>query len=229
MRCDNRLNRCGLMVLLGVLTAVVGWWAGSPLLAQGMGDERGRPVTEDGAPLGVPLDTPPTPSPPPGVSLQYQSVPVYIETGGQPLAAYQVEVVGSMGRMGAVKVVGIGNGDAAAFAEPPIPTLGPAGVPLHDATAVERGSERIVLAAFSLADADSLPSGIVKVATVEYQLIGEGEPRKDVRFAARLIAAGDAEGRPLKNASVSLVDPTPEPSSSSAPSPALAPTQENQP
>ena len=196
-----------LVVLLACLAATA--WVVSPGRAQprvggaAQAESAGELPSEGVDPLAMPQPTT-TAMPPPGVDRKFRSVPIFIDTGDVPLAAYQVEVAGTMGTMGKLKIISVGNGDAPAFADPPMPELAGEAAPFHDEAAVSgEDSERIVLADFSLADADALPHGVTRVATVELVLIGEGEPR----LTARLIVAADPEGKPIRNATVTLKDP----------------------
>lgn len=118
----------------------------------------------------------------------FATVPVYVDTGATPLAAYQFELTEKQGRM---KVVGIANGEHAAFDE----------APYYDAKALSEGkADRVVVAAFSLNRKDNLPAGQTRVATVQVMLTGPGEPD----YQLKLITAGDVEGKPIANATISM-------------------------
>jgi hypothetical protein len=98
-----------------------------------------------------------------------------------PVAAWQVELTE---RRGAMQVVGIERGDDATFRDPPF----------YDRIVLERAvTDRIVLASFSLGDAEQLPRGRVRVARVHVRTTGAAEPD----YEARLVAAGTADGRPI--------------------------------
>ena len=98
-----------------------------------------------------------------------------------PVAAWQVELTE---RRGAMQIVGIERGDDATFRDPPF----------YDRVVLERAvTERIVLASYSLSDAEQLPRGRVRVARVHVRTTGAVEPV----YEARLIAAGTADGRPI--------------------------------
>ena len=101
------------------------------------------------------------------------------------LAAWQFEL---KDRNGAMKVVGVENGGHAAFPR----------APYYDREAVARGSAaRIVVADYSLVEANLLPIGRVHLATLHLML--EGEPD----FELRLIAATSPEGSAI-DASISF-------------------------
>ena len=113
-------------------------------------------------------------------AVRFAAIDVYLETE-EPLAAWQFELDE---RAGAMAVVGIENGDSAAFA----------GTPYYDRAAVDSGlADRIIVADYSLGESDVLPSGRTRVATVHVRLDANANPDFDLR----LIAAGNAEGRPI--------------------------------
>jgi hypothetical protein len=98
-----------------------------------------------------------------------------------PVAAWQVELTE---RRGAMQIVGIERGDDATFRDPPF----------YDRVVLERATtDRIVLASFSMSDAENLPRGRVRVARVHVRTSGAAEPD----YEARLMAAGAADGRPI--------------------------------
>lgn len=121
--------------------------------------------------------TPPVPEP---VQVGFEAVNVYIDSGDTPLAAYQFEL---SARDGSIRVVGVENGEHAAFARPPF----------YDRGAVDQGdAERVIVAAFSTADAADLPTGRTRVATVHVQTIAPAGT--DVTYDVTLEAAADAGG-----------------------------------
>ena len=104
----------------------------------------------------------------------------------EPVAAWQFELAD---RNGALKIVGIENGDSKAFD----------GAPYYDRNATEGGAvERVVVADYSLADVAELPRGRTRIATVHVQVRGEAS------FEVTLVAAATADGRPI-DASISFV------------------------
>ena len=117
---------------------------------------------------------------------RFAVVDVYVESD-EPLAAWQFELTERGGRM---QVVGIEGGENASFGEPPF----------YDRGAVERGAaDRIIVADFSLSDAQELPRGRTRVARVHVRLANDESPD----YQLRLTAAGSTEGRPI-DAEISL-------------------------
>jgi hypothetical protein len=113
-------------------------------------------------------------------AIRFAAIDIFIDST-EPLAAWQFEL---RERSGTMTVVGVENGDSAAFAT----------APYYDLNAVQRGAaERIVVADFSTSAGASLPVGSTRVATVHVRLTGARAPD----YELRLIAAGDTEGRPI--------------------------------
>jgi len=113
--------------------------------------------------------------------VRFKAVEIYVDSGGAPLAAWQVELTEANGRM---TVVGVENGADQAFGE----------APHYDRSTVEAGeADRVIVAAYSLSPESALPRGSTRVTTVHVQLTGAGEPH----YNLRLIAAGDAKGHPI--------------------------------
>ena len=121
--------------------------------------------------------------------IRFEAVEIYLESE-HPVAAWQFELGESSGRM---RVVGIENGDSAAFA----------GAPYYDFEAVIEGeADRIIVADYSLKPADELPTGRSRIATVHVQLQGPTEPH----YVLSLMATGGADGQPIP-ASIDLDTP----------------------
>ncbi len=118
---------------------------------------------------------------PPGTqaAVRFGSVDVYVDSGTQPLAAWQVEVVA---RGGEVKIVGIEGGAHPAYKEPAY----------YDPAALKGG--RIILTAFSTAG--ELPTGRTRVACVNYQVSGDGSPK----WTVKLMTAASHEGARIQAA-----------------------------
>lgn len=107
--------------------------------------------------------------------VRFTSVDVYIDAA-EPMAAWQLEFSAVTGAM---QVVGVENGDSAAFH----------GVPYYDREAVENGrADRIVVADYSLEDEGKLPSGRVRVTTLHLMVSGDEAPRFDTRL---IVATSD--------------------------------------
>lgn len=161
----------------GCLAGVLVIWLGSFLLPQL------NPGQSDGARFGLtaparfPGSHPAEAAPAePG---RFLGLEVHVDARGQPLAAYQVEVIASQGT---VQIVGIEGGEHPAFRDPPF----------YDPRAMQR--ERVILAAFSTAAPEELPSGRTRVATIHCLVSGAVEPV----FAVKLQAAASAGARKIK-------------------------------
>lgn len=109
--------------------------------------------------------------------VRFAAVDLFIDSGGAPLAAWQVEFKATRGR---VRIVGIENGEHPAFSAAP---------PYYDPDAMM--NDRVILAQYSLARAVNLPTGRTRIATVHIQIEGDGEPH----FEFTIHAAGDVAGR----------------------------------
>ena len=101
---------------------------------------------------------------------------IYIDSGGEQLAAYQFEITITTGQ---AKIVGVEGGQPPAFKQPPY----------YDPAALSR--DRIIIAAFNTGK--DLPKGHLRVATVHWQIIGDTEPE----YKVDLIVAGSAEGKEI--------------------------------
>jgi hypothetical protein len=111
---------------------------------------------------------------------RFTTVDLYV-VSDTPVAAWQVEL---SERGGAMQIVGIERGDDATFRDPPF----------YDRVVLERAAtDRIMLASFSLSDAEQLPRGRVRVARLHVRASSAAEPD----YEARLVAAGTADGRPI--------------------------------
>lgn len=119
--------------------------------------------------------------------LRFASVDIYLETS-EPVAAWQFELSGKYGKM---KVVGVEGGESAAYQR----------APYYDREAVRLGeADRIVVADYSLADIDELPSGRTRITTIHLML--DSEDDEDIE--STLITATTYDGRVI-DASISLV------------------------
>ena len=116
-----------------------------------------------------------------GKAIQFAALDIYLETT-EPLAVWQFELRESSGMM---RVVGVENGDSAAFGGPPYYDLG----------AVSEGAaDRIIVAHYSMSPADELPTGRSRIATVHVQLGGSADPD----YLLNLMAVGGADGEPIQ-------------------------------
>jgi len=119
-----------------------------------------------------------TPPEPVEMPVRFEAVHVYVDSADVPLAAYQFELSATRGTM---QILGVENGEHAAFAEPPF---------YDRKTTQQRATERVVIAAYSTADAAALPTGKTRVATVHLQLSGNNAGD----LAVELQAASNPDG-----------------------------------
>jgi len=112
--------------------------------------------------------------PPSQPSVRFEAVDVYMDSGDQPLAAYQFEFAAEAGE---IAIVGIEGGEHPAFKEPPY----------YDPAALSK--ERIIIAAFNTGR--NLPKDKTRVATLHVQVIGETGPE----YVVKLEVAASAEGQ----------------------------------
>lgn len=112
--------------------------------------------------------------------VRFAAVDLFIDSGGAPLAAWQVEFKATRGR---VRIVGIENGEHPAYSAAP---------PYYDPDAMM--NDRAILAQYSLARAVNLPTGRTRIATVHIAIDGADEPE----LAAIVIAAGNDAGRRIE-------------------------------
>jgi hypothetical protein len=105
----------------------------------------------------------------------FQIIDVFIDSAGKPLGAYQLDFHATSGD---VRIAGIEGGAVPAFAEPPF----------YDPKAMQR--EQVILAAFSLDEAETLPVERTRVATIHLQVLGRSAPEFEIRLQAAADAAG---------------------------------------
>ena len=123
----------------------------------------------------APVDVEAPPAEQPAAASRFGYVDLFVDAADQPLAAYQLEFEATAGD---VKIVGVEGGQHAAFKQ----------APYYDPEAMQR--ERVILAAFSTADAAELPVGKTRVATIHLQTSGDIEPQ----YAIKLVTSATAEG-----------------------------------
>jgi len=110
-------------------------------------------------------------SPAASAPANFQTVDVYVDPHGKPLAAYQIEL-----HTGAAEIVGVEGGQSPAFKA----------APYYDPAALSH--HRVIIAAFSLAK--DLPSGKSRVARLHvYNASGQA-----VDYSATLTVAGTTDG-----------------------------------
>jgi len=101
---------------------------------------------------------------------------IYLDSGSQPLAAYQFELKAPAGQ---VKIVGVEGGEHKAFKE----------APYYDPAAL--ANDRIIIAAFNTGR--ELPKGRTRIATIHLQIIGDAEPD----YELKLVVAADADAKEI--------------------------------
>jgi hypothetical protein len=110
-----------------------------------------------------------------GPAVRFQAVNVLVDTGDEPLAAYQLDLRAATG---IVRIVGIEGGEHPAFADPPY----------YDPAAIQ--GDRVIIGAFSTAPAGSLPTGRTRIATIHVRVTGDRQPE----YKAELSVAATADG-----------------------------------
>ena len=93
-------------------------------------------------------------------SIRFEAIDVFVDSGNQSLAAWQLEL---SCHTKDVEIVGIEGGEHPAFKEPPF----------YDPRAMN--NNRVILGAFSMNKNEQLPSGRSRVARVHVQITGPGE------------------------------------------------------
>ncbi len=102
---------------------------------------------------------------------------VYLDSGGNALAAFQFELKATAGQ---VKIVGVEGGVHQAFSKTP---------PYYDPAALAK--DRIIIAAFSTQK--DLPKGRTRIATLHLQILGDVQPQ----YELKLVVAADADGKEI--------------------------------
>lgn len=128
-----------------------------------------------GATLAGPADDATAP-PPSTTSSRFAFVDAYVDSGDEPLAAYQFEL---SAHGAGVTLVGVEGGDARAFAKPPY----------YDPKA--NLQNRIIIAAFNTGS--NLPRGRTRVARVMVRLTGASP----ADWSAKLDVAASADAKPI--------------------------------
>ena len=176
------------LLRIGVFGAAVSAWprsAGAKLRLMAIGKRFVSLLVAVGA-FGAALSAWPQAADP---DIRFAALDIFVETA-EPLAAWQFELRESSGRM---RVVGVENGDSAAFGD----------APYYDLDAVNAGAaDRIIVADYSLGSAGELPTGRSRIATIHVQLEGTAAPD----YVVNLVAAGGAGGEPIQ-ASIEIDTP----------------------
>lgn len=106
----------------------------------------------------------------------FRAVDLFVDSGNQPLAAYQLSFACAAGD---AKIVGIEGGEHTAFAEPPH----------YDPKAMQ--NNRVVVAAFNTASVGQLPRGRTRIATIHIQTSANAR-RYDLKVQAAATPAGES-------------------------------------
>jgi hypothetical protein len=115
-----------------------------------------------------------------GGTARFMTCDVFIECGPSRLAAWQVDIKGSVAG-GAVELVGVEGGEKGVYENPAF----------YDAEALTH--ERVILGAFSTSAPEQLPTGHARVARLHVRVTGEGKPE----FSAKVTAAADPAGEKI--------------------------------
>ena len=116
--------------------------------------------------------------------IRFESAEIFVDSGGEALAAYQVEIRYDRQR---VKIIGLEGGETRAFREPPF----------YDPKGMAGG--RIIVAAFTTDDSKA-PERKSRVARLHLQVIG----KLPVQLTIRLITAAKPGGERIQ-ASANIV------------------------
>jgi len=112
-----------------------------------------------------------------GPKVRFAPLHIFLDSGSQPLAAFQFELKAPAGQ---IKIVGVEGGQHAAFKE----------APYYDKAALYN-SNRIIIAAFNTGR--ELPKGRTRIATIHLQIIGDAEPD----YELKLTVAADADAKEI--------------------------------
>ena len=115
--------------------------------------------------------------------VRFAPLHIYLDSGSQPLAAFQFELKAVAGKpapaKAGVKIVGVEGGQHKAFKE----------APYYDPAAL--ANDRIIIAAFNTGR--ELPKGRTRIATIHLQIIGDAEPD----YELKLTVAADADAKEI--------------------------------
>ncbi len=115
--------------------------------------------------------------------VRFAPLHIYLDSGNQPLAAFQFELKTAAGKpapaKAGVEIVGVEGGQHKAFKE----------APYYDPAAL--ANDRIIIAAFNTGR--DLPKGRTRIATIHLQIIGHAEPD----YELKLVVAADSDGKEI--------------------------------
>lgn len=127
----------------------------------------------------------------------FVTVDVFVDSGGSPLAAWQVEFIATSAG-GKVMLVGIEGGEHAAYARPA--HYDPAALAPDGGGGV---GGRVILAAFNTGAAPTLPTGRTRVARLH--VFVEGGEAGAVRYEVKVRVAADADANTINGATADAV------------------------
>jgi len=161
----SRGRACAGLLLMGAIGVVLG--LSSVAIVRGQESAASQPASQ-------PASRP---------AVRFSFVDVYVDSAGQPLAAYQFELAAKVGQ---VKIVGVEGGEHAAFRQPPY----------YDPAALARN--RIIIAAFNTGS--DLPKGKTRVARIHLQITGERQPE----YTIKLDVAASPDGQKISGATAAV-------------------------
>ena len=107
----------------------------------------------------------------------FRAVDLFVDSGNQPLAAYQLSFACAAAD---ARIVGIEGGEHTAFAEPPY----------YDPKAMQ--NNHVVVAAFNTASPEKLPRGRTRIATIHIQTSASAERRYELKVEAAATPTGES-------------------------------------
>ena len=122
------------------------------------------------------------------LATKFQAIDIFVDSGEQQLAAYQLAVSSDSH---VIRIVGIEGGEPIAFREPPF----------YDPKSLQQ--DTTILASFSIDD--QLPSGRFRLARihVEYDVAAEADDSNEPTYLTELVVAANSDGQNI-DATVSV-------------------------
>ena len=105
----------------------------------------------------------------------FRAVDLFVDSGNQPLAAYQLSFACAAAD---AKIVGIEGGEHSAFADPPY----------YDPKAMQ--NNHVVVAAFNTTSPEQLPRGRTRIATIHVQMSASVTGQYELEVEAAATPAG---------------------------------------
>ena len=122
---------------------------------------------------------------PAAASTMFQAIDVFVDTGNEQLAAYQLEFSSTSHD---IRIVGVEGGEPAAFREPPF----------YDPKSLQQ--DRTILAAFSVND--ELPGGRFRLARIHIEF-DVNEDSDEPTYSTDLVVSANSDGQHI-NAKVTV-------------------------